>query len=1306
MFNGNASPDESNLTLNPAISALANHTQPPGLVESASTSLSSGNEPLHHTPPEHDTRSLAVHAEGAPAFEGGLQSDTSESDHSGANSTSSSPSSSPEPHKPTKVFTTLEDEKPALDGLIDFTRASLEQDHRIDVDASKHGIELTTIVPGGHTSLTRPRETRDISQSLAAFLGRMGIDPDAFEASELGMLNVLFSERTWKQTLPTYVRLPSVSRVITKALFYLSIRKKDLAPLDAHSGLTLKELDQHLSLSGSALPLHNTDAITRAYRIAGFANTISWVGGVWLMLYLSLQINAFILAANSQSDYSMRDIFLEPFDLSKLFTGGSQSTRASLANSVSSYYVWPFLLGLPLIAGVLSGWRYGKMAQSTSEDALREALEQLEAYQPSLKMDYARWYLPKHPLSGPLNRVTLSMLHQHKLSSSLRQKIFSTLTQLATTAKGHTQIKARKAIAALAFDINPNDLILAKQAFPLNDYTPFIKTMGEAYSNLNGAAFSLKPNKHENHLDALLRAGNTRYISHEHQLGHAGFLMALFILYDFYVSYGDVSLSLIILRGLINAFKQIDEQRQCKQANKVWVWRKESKIYECSVCGDVLQIAYRDIWTQDTCVSAFLARTQPAQKIIDFFSSHHLQDVTHLDFSAQINTDYTVYHTANELDAIFTTLNQRVPKLYNFTFRGSNLAIIYNIIPDSSHVGAPIGRLIANATQLRLVDLSYLYLQTNGTLALLPYLPFANLTSLSLDTSRMGDDGVIALAKVLPALPQLNKLNIMDTRSTDLSAQSLVDALVAHPQLNDITFGSDFISDATGPIIAQLFLKPNLTAVFIYSGMYTDVALQDLAATLSSATSLESLSLEYWSMTDPSTILKLSDAFAKLTALKTLYFRGDSNDPTVPGMGYFFTQLPFLTQLNALSLFGSACVDEYSAADFGEFFPLSSVKNLEISYCYNLPLSVNATQQFTQGLVGSNVTNLKFYLLPLDNALTGNLHTVMQLRTLKSLELSYNNLNEAFNLALVPQLVGSSLESFSIYGTQGAYDNGITDTVLQQLAVILPQTQLNSIGFGDRNLTQLGIQPLFIQATEPSAQLSSLQIVSSNLGDDGAVTLFERLKNSNNQLNLLGLSNSQLTDKSTANIANALTRYVRSQLLWLDYLLINDRSVTVPSTQLNTLNLNGNSITAAGAKEILSVIPQTNIPLANVDLSGKNLTSAEASNIANAITSSASRTATVPWPVHLSYLLLVAMPQQLLSSSLSYISHKDADKSADDSLKHIWIGLMFSLIAYKLFSASFKKMANVPTGRVGFFSQRPEHAATVQELNIETSPYQ
>ena len=1192
-----------------------------------------------------------------------------------------SPTSTPEKAKLNYSASTATDTPPSSHERLDFNDISLSpatSSTEIVPSAAlnKQAIELAPLP-------TRQRARRDqVSKPLATFLEQMAIPVHAFDASERAMLDVILSPKTWKQKLPAYLSLPAASEVITKVLFYLSINKKDLglASPQALPGLTETELNKALRLQNHAMPLFNQKAITRAYRIAGFSNKVSLVGNVWLLLYLSLQINAIALNV-----YNLSDIFLDPYNIVKFVTDSSQSTKASLANSLSGYVVWPFLIGIPLIAGSFSSWRYGKMAQSMSEASKQADLELLKNYTPSTASDYLRWYLPNHPLSGALTRLRLNLLYNGNESTAYRDQAFEVLMQFLAKARGHTQLSARAIMASLAFDISLQDLIKAKAIFPRADYTQTIKMIGKANFNLMGAAFLLSPQEHENPLDAFLRAGITRYLTYRQQLGHAGNLLLLFILYDFYVSYGDTSLTLIVLKGIINGIKNIEEMVKCKQDNKVWVWRKESKIYVCSACGDVLELAYQDIWTQESCVTAFLDRLQPAEKIVDFFNQHNLQDITSLDFSTQISAAGTPYHNASDLDAIFSAINKRVPLLSNFSFTANLDNIFLDVTPDSSYAGAPLGRFLANAKQLRSADFSYLCLQANGTVALASYLNQTTLTSLNYTGNLIADIGLAAITQALPQT-QLKALNVKYSENSDETVQPFVDACLATPSLVDITYGASYTTDASAQWLSQLLLKPNLINFAVYSYLYTDVAIMFYAAQLAQAKNLTAFSIEYYSMLNETTIRALTDSLAQIP-VQQLMIQGYSGDPTVPGLDYFFYRLKD-TLINILTIGGSACIDEASSAAFATYFPQSQVQLFQVGYCYNPALSANATNQFANGLYRSNISFLLLNSMSLSNGFSGNFQQVLLAPKLETVVLTLNDIDESLNLALIDQLPASNLRTLRIFT-----GNGITDTVVNRTADILSQTQLNTIRFGDESITRFSIQRLFDKAIQPGSNIQSFEIYESQLGDDGASYIASRLPGTS--LTTLLLGTSQIGDVGAINIAQALTRHMRSNLLWLDLVTQADPNTIEPTTQLTLLNLGSNNLSPIGARAVFDNLHYTNIPSSHTILAGNNLTLDDLSEIS--LTSSASRQATIPWPIQLSYMLLVTLPQQVLNSSPQLIGHKeDNNESLTDSCKDVVFSILIMFLAYKLIFSPLKEKLQRTTG-FGFFDTKTNNTSSLND---------
>lgn len=1161
-------------------------------------------------------------------------------------------------------------------------------------------IELTGIKvenPQFDQVKTRPRTGHDkCSEHLANFLEQMQIPLESFNQSERTMLEIMLSPKTWKQKFPAYLKLPQASQLMARLLFYKMVHKKDLASNDATSGLTEKELAEGVLLHGSAIPLHDEQAIIRAYQITGFSNNVSMVGTVWSLLYLSLLVNALVL------NYKFSDVAFEPYNLYQLFTDTGQSSKSSLSNSLSSYTIWPFLIGIPLIAGTFSMWRQGKIAKQKSPITDQADLDILEAYTSNLWLDHLRWFIPNHPVNGPLNRLGMDLIFNANKSVEHRNEAFEALVRFLAKAKGHTQLRAREVMAAIAFNISLLDLIEAKKIFPNADYTQVLKTIAKAHFNLTGASFSLKPLENEGNMDALIRAAFTRKLAYNQKLGHAGNLLLLFILYDLYISYSDGSLSLIIFKGIVKAFKNLDEMVKCKQADKVWVWRKESKDYECSVCGDDDQIAYRDIWTQDSCLDALLSRTQSAARLVNFFSSHRLQDITYVDFSGQLNTGWTPYHKAEELDDIFTAMNEHLPNISNFTFRGNALSPYLNVYPNSSYAGAPLGRFLAKAKHLKTANFSYLFLQENGIADLVANLSSTTLTNLDLNYNNAGDQGILALANVLPET-QLVSLNVNNCESSDLPIPAFVQACFATHRLINIAYGASYTSDASAEELSKLLLKPNLKSLAVYSYLYTDVAIMFYASRLPLAKNLTEFGIEYFSMTNSSTIYALSDGLAE-TPNEKLTIQGYSSDPTIPGLGYFFYKLKDMPT-SQLQIGGSVCVDETNAEAFSEYFPQSKVQRLFMFFCSNPPLSVNATQQFSNGIYRSNLTSLTLNTMDLTKNLEGNLQQIMLTPKLDFLELLDTGFSEEISLAIVSLLPKSFLRTFRIT------TNDITDAVLNHTATILSQTQLQVIRFGGDRITRFGIKPLFYEATLPGSNIESFEIYESHLDDEGASYMASRLPGSS--IRNMMLETSRIGDIGAIKFAQALIKFVQYKLLWIDLLLQKDPLRKEPATQLTSLNLRQNQLGLAGASAIITNLPYTNIPLSNTDFNlNPNLTNINLESIE--MTSSASRQATIPWPIQISYTLLFIFPKQLLTSlseqkstyfSPSKIIDGQQDEQMNSSLDLV-SSLLMMLLLYQIVFLPLKKKLSQSSG-FSFFNTGKISCTSNSEVlnkNVDINP--
>lgn len=503
---------------------------------------------------------------------------------------------------------------------------------------------------------------------------------------------------------------------------------------------------------------------------------------------------------------------------------------------------------------------------------------------------------------------------------------------------------------------------------------------------------------------------------------------------------------------------------------------------------------------------------------------------------------------------------------------------------------------------------------------LAPYLPFTKLTSLNLNANIAGDLGILALAKIL-SQTQLTSLNVNNCESSDIAISPFVAACLATPWLVDIAFGASYTSDASAEELSKLLLQPNLKSLTVYSYLYTDLALMFYASRLHHAKNLTKFSIEYYSMTNAETIRALSDGLAE-TDNQELILQGYNNEATVPDLSYFFYKLKDMPT-TSLQIGGSACVDEASAEAFSLYVPQSQVRKFYVLFCANPALSENATAYFANGLFQSNIRFLSLNTINLSNGFSGNFQRIILAPNLEFLELFSTNLDESVSLKIVELLPDSHINTLRM-----AF-SGVTNKVINQTADILSQTRLKVIRFGDYNISASSITRLFDSAILPGSSIEGFEIYGSYLGDEGASYIASRLPGTS--LKYLMLQASSIGDIGAINIAEALVHSVRYNLLWLDLLLQADPIRIEPATHLTSLFLRENSITSIGASAIFKQLPYIDLPYINTDFStNSNLTSTQLAELS--MTSSASRQATIPWPVQLTFALLFTLPKQLVNS--------------------------------------------------------------------------
>lgn len=111
---------------------------------------------------------------------------------------------------------------------------------------------------------------------------------------------------------------------------------------------------------------------------------------------------------------------------------------------------------------------------------------------------------------------------------------------------------------------------------------------------------------------------------------------------------------------------------------------------------------------------------------------------------------------------------------------------------------------------LETLNLDFVPLGAKGAIVLTRYLPNASLVNLHLSGCKIGDFGAKALARVLPGLPNLRYLNIIDNDITDEGAKLLFSALLSS-QVQQVELSSnDQISRSVSDrMIAAFKVKGN-----------------------------------------------------------------------------------------------------------------------------------------------------------------------------------------------------------------------------------------------------------------------------------------------------------------------------------------------------------------------------------------------------------------------------------------------------------------------------------------------------------------
>ena len=174
-------------------------------------------------------------------------------------------------------------------------------------------------------------------------------------------------------------------------------------------------------------------------------------------------------------------------------------------------------------------------------------------------------------------------------------------------------------------------------------------------------------------------------------------------------------------------------------------------------------------------------------------------------------------------------------------------------------------------------------------------------TRLNLRGGGIEDGGAIAVANILPHLPQLQELNLHGNRIEDAGATAIASAINSLLQLQELNLHGNLIGDAGATAIADSI--SNLTQLQLFSLSYNqigDTGATAIANFLTNLTQLQELYIDYNRIRDTGAIA-LVNSMVNLTQLRELHLR--YNEIGDIGTMAISNSIAHLTQLDYLSLY-------------------------------------------------------------------------------------------------------------------------------------------------------------------------------------------------------------------------------------------------------------------------------------------------------------------------------------------------------------------------------------------------------------------
>jgi hypothetical protein len=927
-------------------------------------------------------------------------------------------------------------------------------------------------------------------------------------------------------------------------------------------------------LTSSALLLGSENALKGVSRVSAFLDTSdSLLNGVWNAFLTSLIINGlvnYLLYPEEREPTDLVDAFgitglrnilcirsIETIRNSFLCSSNYQKGYDDiLSSSLSSYYIWPFIAGTPLIFGVINAIHASWNMKKLEKQDIKVLIQQLREYEPGFWADGLGWLftaaipdllppvailfiLPQPAIKQALEKIRHSIIWDGRLSAKARKKLFNELREFAEQRSQFTQMKALSMLADIVEGINFKNLALMKEEGVDEETIKtliIIKAQALKYLVFLANHYNL-PEEPYSKFKPLFRYLYANYLMWNLGYPQQAFLQPLFFFSKAVKLYYTLLFLKAILGGTIEIINNYLDKKNCLEAGNEWSYFASIDLWNCTVCED-FNIFYRDIFNVTHCVRGYfngaLRRsfddimnniTNRGQKknLWGINRSFNLGEITELNFT---DIDFK----PGQLALLLNALKPKMVGLQNFRING-----LHFNLTDSDAVGQFI-----QATPIEKLEL------------------WVNLN----------DEWLISIANVLPK-STIKHLSLKGYFSFNISI-SAIEALakgLENSSVKELDIGPE---DNVMEIITAILPYLNITRLEVDSDHVGCLAL----AKLLPLSPIQWLKIKHYPFLENFSLCAnaLIKAITNITHEFNLDLQHSLDDNSI---NLLAKALPIST-LKTLKFKPKIGVTQPSISALIQAFPKSQLVDCEIDFNFNdreLNCSV-IIRQLADALNLSMINRFPFELSTRNSRDIELLTSFLpnKLRKITHLSLSYigNEIVAEQVKAFLKVLPHTNIEELSLFGINMRNTSAV-------LAEFLPQTMIKIL----RIREQLTVEDIsFLTKALKQSKIEELNLSNIGIGDEGARVLFEGLQGS--PVKILNLFSNGITDIGAKYIAQALATTKHG--LWIEKINTANQMSLIrsfaynPRTRLTSVEYLGhNSLTNEGAKAICNVLPQTEI---------------------------------------------------------------------------------------------------------------------------------